>query len=73
MEIKRAAALYFSPTGGTRRIASRLAAALCPGAEELDVTVRPAAREFAADELAVIAAPVFGGRVPRSPWSGCGG
>ena len=64
MEIKRAAALYFSPTGGTRRIASRLASALCPGAEELDVTVRPAAREFAADELAVIAAPVFGGRVP---------
>ena len=64
MEIKRAAALYFSPTGGTRRIASRLAAALCPGAEELDVTVHPAAREFAADELAVIAAPVFGGRVP---------
>ena len=43
MEIKRAAALYFSPTGGTRRIASRLASALCPGAEELDVTVRPAA------------------------------
>ena len=26
--------------------------------------MRPAAREFAADELAVIAAPVFGGRVP---------
>lgn len=64
MEIKRAAAIYFSPTGGTRRIASRLATGVYPGAEEMDVTVRAVPGGFSAEDFAVIAAPVFGGRVP---------
>ena len=64
MDISRAAALYFSPTGGTKKTAERLASALGWDAQFHDLTVRAADLSFGPDTLAVIAAPVFGGRVP---------
>ena len=54
--------LLFSPTGGTRAVAD----ALCPG-QVIDLCDRD--RDFAsvtltADDVAIIAVPSYGGRVP---------
>ena len=38
MDIKKASALYFSPTGGTKKIAERIAERVCESADFLDVT-----------------------------------
>lgn len=64
MEIRKTTVLYFSPTGGTQKVAGLLAQAL--GAEMTDVTVAvpEQAQRFGADELAVLCFPVYGGRVP---------
>lgn len=64
MQIRKTTVLYFSPTGGTKKVAEFLAAAL--GAETADITVRvpEEARHFGADELVVFCVPVYGGRVP---------
>lgn len=64
MDINKASALYFSPTGGTKRIAERAAAGIREEFESLDITVTAQELSFGPDELVVIAAPVFGGRVP---------
>ena len=64
MEIKKASALYFSPTGGTKKIAERIAACAYESYEYLDVTVQAAEQSFGPDELVVLAVPVYGGRVP---------
>lgn len=64
MEIKKASALYFSPTGGTKKIAERIAASACESYEHLDVTVRAPELSFGPDELVILAVPVYGGRVP---------
>lgn len=72
MEIKRICVLFFSPTGGTARIA-RFAAetlAVCLGkpVEEFDFT-KPEQRQreyhFDADDLLVMASPVYAGRLPN--------
>ena len=64
MDIKKASALYFSPTGGTKKIAERIAGRVCESADFLDVTVRAQELDFGPEDFAVIAIPVFGGRVP---------
>lgn len=61
--------ISFSPTGGTRKVASCLLAGLGPSEEALDLTERngnwsdyPIGR----DDLAVISVPSYGGRVPAT-------
>lgn len=46
MDIKKASALYFSPTGGTKKIAERIAERVCESADFLDVTVRAQELDF---------------------------
>ena len=63
-------AAYYSPTGGCRKTAVGLAAALAAPAKpaELDLSCPggPAPREFGPDDLVVFTGPVFGGRLIRS-------
>lgn len=66
--MKKATALYFSPTGGSKRAAELLLAALAQdGAALIDNTLprqREIFYEFAADETAIIANPVYAGQLP---------
>ena len=72
MNIKRVCALYFSPTGGTEQIArfaaAELAQRLGAEVEAIDFT-RPENREreyrFSSEDLVLVAAPVYAGRVPN--------
>ena len=67
MEIRKVTALYFSPTGGTAAYAEAVASALAAEHETVDLT-GPEAREkeyrFGGDELVIIGAPVYAGRLP---------
>ena len=59
--------IVFSPTGGTKKVADCVASGLEGDASALDlcdVTFDPAAAALAQDDVAVIAVPSFGGRVP---------
>ena len=72
MEIKRICVLWFSPTGGTEKIAraaaGELSARLGVKQRFIDFTL-PAQREepcrFGRDELLVMASPVYAGRLPN--------
>ncbi len=71
-DIKKIQLIYFSPTGGTKRLATKLASLL---SESLGVPIeetklmQPEARDreyhFKADELVVLAVPTYAGRVPN--------
>ena len=72
MNITRVQAVYFSPTGGTRQVAVRLAEALAGALDvpvkERDVTLTAARQgvlEFSSEELAVFASPTYAGRLPN--------
>lgn len=72
MNIKRICALYFSPTGGTEKIARFAAETLAAYFEkpvELFDFTRPEGRQseyrFDADDLLVMASPVYAGRLPN--------
>lgn len=72
MDTKKIWAVYFSPTGGTRKvtetIASALGEALALPVEALDYT-KPQARQqvyaFQSTDLVVFGVPVYAGRVPN--------
>ena len=72
MKLKQITTLYFSPTGGTQRIACLIADELARGlklkTQFVDFT-RPEARQkdyqFRSDELVLAAIPVYAGRVPN--------
>lgn len=72
MKLKRICVLYFSPTGGTEKIARFAAGALAAklGLEQtfIDFT-KPENRQkeyrFEADDLLVMASPVYAGRLPN--------
>lgn len=65
MIAEKIGALYFSPTGGTKAVTERVAAAFSDGVyENEDVTVSDRALTFGPRDVAVIGVPVFGGRVP---------
>ena len=57
-------AAYFSPTGGTRAAALATARAFGAPVEELDLSAREGEERRLETELAVVAVPVFGGRIP---------
>ena len=59
-------ALYFSPTGGSKRSALSLAAALAPeGFAELDITCGAVAGDFGPGDVVVFSVPCYNGRVPE--------
>lgn len=58
-------ALYFSPTGGTKRVAELLARNF-DGAKPVDMTVALQPLELTADDVVLAAVPSFGGRVPEA-------
>lgn len=72
MQIKRLCVLYFSPTGGTEKIARRIAGEL---AERLNLEpeffdfTKPDSRQaeyrFGPEDLLVMASPVYAGRLPN--------
>ena len=72
MQLKRVCVLYFSPTGGTEKIARAAAGALAGklglDQEFFDFT-RPEGREteyrFGPEDLLVMASPVYAGRLPN--------
>lgn len=64
---RKVTAAYFSPTGGTERVAKILASNLTQSAAYLDLTRRKLRKtmvEFSANDLLVAAAPVYGGQLP---------
>ena len=67
MEINSVRLVYFSPTGTSKRVAEAIAKGIQVSCEHVDLTP-PTARtqefERLSDELAVIAAPVYAGRIP---------
>ncbi|MBR9952027.1 EFR1 family ferrodoxin [Eubacteriaceae bacterium Marseille-Q4139] len=72
MDIKRIWAVYFSPTGGTKKAVTAIAGGLSEELrlelQEIDFTL-PESREkiyaFGKEDLAVIGTPVYAGRVPN--------
>lgn len=72
MEIKRVYALYFSPAGSTRRLATTLANALAESfGAPLDVvditppTARQEAHAFGAGDFVICASPTYAGKLPN--------
>ena len=67
MEIDRVFAVYFSPTGGTKRYVEGIAGRLSPRYETVDLT-RPEVRgrqlAFGPRDLVILGAPVYAGRLP---------
>lgn len=65
-KIKKVTAVYFSPTGGTKRAVEMLADSF--SAALIDNTLpeqRQRQLHFAADELVLMASPVYAGQLPR--------
>ena len=70
--MNRVCCVYFSPTGGTRSVTEKIAAAMAQELslplEHFDITL-PAAREqeynFTAGDLVLIASPTYAGRIPN--------
>lgn len=57
---------YFSPTGGTRQAALLLAKHLAHNVHEIDLSLPQIVRyTFTENDILIVAAPVFGGRIPR--------
>lgn len=65
MRVNKATAVYFSPTGNSKKTAIAMAEAIGREAEEIDVTVKPLDAEFTVDDFVVFAAPVYAGRIPN--------
>ena len=67
MEIRTVTACYFSPTDTTKKTVEAIARGIRPVINILDLTL-PSAREaqhhFGPEDLLVIGAPVYGGRIP---------
>ena len=61
--------ITFSPTGGTKKAADRLAAAFGPEVQEIDLTAREtdySRISFGDGDVCVVAVPSYGGRVPAA-------
>ncbi|MFH2111984.1 MAG: EFR1 family ferrodoxin [Candidatus Bathyarchaeota archaeon] len=82
MKVTKVKLVYFSPTGTSRRVAEAVTEGISVHVEHVDLT-RPDAEgkmpRVKKDELAVIAAPVYSGRIPVAAagrimnLNGCGG
>ena len=65
MKNKKVTAVYFSPTGNSRKYAEAAASAISENVEIADVTVMPLELEFGGDEFVIFSAPVYAGRIPN--------
>ncbi len=58
--------IFFSPTGGTKAVADCLCNAICPDYVSIDLVRRDTSvNNFTCDDICVISAPAYGGRVPE--------
>lgn len=60
-------AVYFSPTGNTKRSVEAMAAALDPGYKTVDLTLPSdtgVSCRFGPEDLVIIGMPVYAGRIP---------
>jgi ferredoxin len=68
MEIKQVKLIYFSPTGTTQKVLESIAKGIAPeDVEHINLTLPEGARQtifLFSDELVIIGAPVYGGRLP---------
>ena len=67
MTIQKVTAVYFSPTRGTAHYAEAIAAALAPAHDTVNLTVpfvRRTPHVFGPEDLVIIGAPVYAGRLP---------
>lgn len=62
--LKKISLYYFSPTGGTKKVAGALAFGLAEEVELIDLGKRDLELNDPGDDVIVVAAPVFGGRIP---------
>ena len=63
--LSRIKVVHFSPTGGTRRAALLLAEGMVADIEEIDLCgPETKAYSFGADDVVLVAGPVYGGRLP---------
>lgn len=62
--LKKTTLYYFSPTGGIKKVADALAAGLAEEVEPVDLGKRSLEINDPGDDVIVVAAPVFGGRIP---------
>ena len=62
--MKNLSAVYFSPTGGTRKAVLNLAAGMGGDIEEVDLCALKEERGFGPEDLVIVGMPVFGGRIP---------
>lgn len=62
--LKKTSLYYFSPTGGTKKVAGALTAALAEEVELIDLGKMDLEINDPGDDVIVVAAPVFGGRIP---------
>jgi len=68
MDIGKVVAVYFSPTGGTRKYVKEIAKRIKSDYEEIDLTNavnREKKYQFGKDDLVVFGSPVYFGRIPR--------
>lgn len=56
-------AIYFSPTGGTKKVSDILSSCL-QDVKAVDITVHPQPLELTAEDVCIISVPSYGGRVP---------
>ena len=70
--MNRVCCVYFSPTGGTKSVALKVAAAMAEELgltlEEFDITLRKAREQeynFSAEDFVLIASPTYAGRIPN--------
>lgn len=56
-------AIYFSPTGGTKKVAYILSDCL-ENVKTVDITVKPQTLELTSEDVCIISVPSYGGRVP---------
>lgn len=56
-------AIYFSPTGGTKKVAAILSDCL-ENVQNVDITVKEHPLTLKAEDLCIVAVPSYGGRVP---------
>ena len=60
-------AVYFSPTGNTKKSVEAMAAALDPGYKTVDLTLPSdtgVSCQFGPEDLVIIGMPVYAGRIP---------
>lgn len=78
MNIEKWIIAYFSPTGGTKKIADAIAAGFHTPLVEMDLTKADSAVTLGENDALMVVLPVFAGRVPQislerlSALKGCG-